>query len=342
MYFHCLQEVESTKKRKIAEKTPSKPITSIDPDSVILWLPKLTFQSPLRKKLNLVFAVDKITGKPALAICQDDLKPELILTELTNKGVYFSHFLPSAGKSNQEYLILFYRHAGKNAKDPMLLNFNQEALVKDLTHRGVLKDGDTDYKRLIIRQAKICGFDIKDGFRTGGNCFYVEAHKGSKEGTLYFLLDHILFGFKKPIILYDLKDVKSITYSSITRITFNITLLIRKDEQEQKIEFSMIDQSEFSKIDLFVKSKEVVDNSMAEELKAKPLNKKVSDAIEGAVEEALTKAENIEEEDSDDEEEDGTYQIGAEEDESSDESSAGEAEDDDDEDDEDEEEEEEE
>lgn len=333
---------------------------------------------------------------------------ELVLSKLTNSNVTFAAFLPVIEKPKLQHLVLFYKESvdisalqsnitaktnskAKNAKnnttsinnnnsDPIILSFNQDNLVQDLQLQqqtntgGGLSENDTNYKRLIIRQASICGFKIEDPFApaaaaaatsngiNSNGAFFVEAHKGTKEGVLYFLPNNILFGFKKPILLFDSRDIKSITYSSITRITFNITLLVKRpnpnssnenEEEfiEEKVEFSMIDQSEFGKIDSYIKSKEVIDNSMAEELKAKPAknsnkgfdNEELQKQLGGDNDNQEGDAGKGEEEDSDDEEEDGTYQIGDEVDDTSDVSdddyegeSNGDDDEDDDEDDEDE------
>lgn len=227
--------------------------------------------------------------------------PEFAITDLSTSNIYFSAFLPMAEKPKLQMFVAFYHHALKPG--PFVSTFSVDTLGKDI---------GPDYKTRVIRQASMCGFKIEDPF-AGGDAFFVDAHKGSKEGVLYFLPNNIIFGFKKPILFYESKDIKSITYSSITRITFNVTLLVRKpDGEEERIEFSMIDQSEFSKIDLYVKAKEVEDNSMAEELKAKPVLKSKSAQEDNTAEDHDEVDAEPENNDSDDEEEDGTYQIGEE------------------------------
>ncbi|GMM34360.1 Rtt106 protein [Saccharomycopsis crataegensis] len=329
LYFHAVQAQaaianDGTNKRRKLAGGESDPVT-IDKQSTILLLPKLSFQSPIRKKLNLVFSLNKSTQKPVLAIIKDEgyETPELVLTNLTTTNIRFSAFLPVPEKPKLQCLVLFYEEnlGSKYNNDPLILNFNHEALVKDLMTSKVLSASDKNYKNRIIRQASICGFKIDDPF-INHDSFFVDAHKGTKEGTLYFLPTNIIFGFKKPILLFDSKDIKSITYSSITRITFNITLLVSKHNSEtgevaeERIEFSMIDQAEFSKIDGYIKAKEVVDNSMAEELKAKPVLVSKNRELENPLKQDVVGI--LQEEpanDSDDEDEDGTYQIGEEEDE---------------------------
>ncbi|ODV62550.1 Rtt106p, partial [Ascoidea rubescens DSM 1968] len=250
----------------------------IDPTLIILKLSQLSFQSPLRKKMNLIFAVNPTSLTPFLSISTDFnktnlQKTELILNDLNNDNIFFSSFLPVPEKKNLDYLIVFYKqnYLNKFNNDPILLTINKELMTKYLStsYPDSFSTNDQDkendsYRNFIIQQACLTGFRISD--YKNAKLFYVEAFKKNKEGTLYFLQDYILFGFKKPILIFSSKDITSISYSSITRLTFNITLIIK---DEEKIEFSMIDQSEFGKIDKYIKDKQVVDKSMADELKAK-------------------------------------------------------------------------
>lgn len=308
---------EDNKKRKIANSVDDYyEIDSIDPDTIIFQLKDLSFQSPIRKKLNLTFSISLITQKPILSIGKNnEQKPDLVIDELNNDNIYFSSFLPVPEKPHLLYFVLFYRTNLNDVfgNDPIVLTLNKEQINKQLLDEKIIKEG-TDPILYIYRQAQLSGFKILETFNTNFNSFLVEAHKGTKEGFLYFLPNHILFGFKKPILLFNSKDIESFSYSSITRITFNVTLVLKNGE---KHEFSMIDQIEYNKIDSYIKNREFLDTSMSDELKAKSTNKNQEST--GALAEASNQLidglpiELAGEEDSDDEEEDASFQVGVEE-----------------------------
>lgn len=99
-----------------------------------------------------------------------------------------------------------------------------------------------------------------------GRGLCVSAHRGSKEGTLYFLDGWIFFGFKKPMLLINVNSVESVSYSSITRVTFNTAVRL---VDGQEYEFSMIDQGEYEAINNYVVSNSLSNQSMSEARRAK-------------------------------------------------------------------------
>lgn len=312
----------SNKKRKTAQKADTSEerdyyeIDSIDPGTIIFQLRELSFQSPLRKKLNLTFSISPITQKPILSVAKtNEDKPDLVIDELTKENITFSTFLPVPEKKNLLYFVIFYQSNLGNTfqNEPIVLTLNQDSVKKQLISEKLIKEGD-EFTTYIQRQAAVSGFKITDTFQNGLNSFLVQAHRGTKEGLLYFLPNHILFGFKKPILLFKSQDIDSISYSSITRVTFNVTLLLKNGE---RFEFSMIDQDEFASIDAYIKNRQVVDMSMSEELKAKPLTKNQESGALLEAEQQLPEGYD-EADDDDDDENDANFQVGAEVDDTSD------------------------
>lgn len=100
-----------------------------------------------------------------------------------------------------------------------------------------------------------------------------EAYKGSKEGCLLFLSQndvnpaYMIFAFKKPILVFEVSQIETASYSNITRITFSLNLTLKNEPKP--IEFSMIDQKFFSIVDEYMKSNDIPDESFAEELREK-------------------------------------------------------------------------
>ncbi|SCU96406.1 LAME_0F16138g1_1 [Lachancea meyersii CBS 8951] len=270
LYNYINIDPENRKKPKNSGLAPE-----VTEDSIIFQLRDVSVLTPFRKKLNLVISLSPISGKPTLSLSKD-MVPQLTISEL-NKSVKFATFLPFPEKKNAVYLFMSYTSAlDPNANEYLLVTLNKEATLTQLRSSGLIPNDANDISPCIDyirKQAILVGFRVADPFsasNVGPVPFHVEAHRGTKEGTLYFLPDHVLFGFKKPILLFSSQEIESITYSSITRLTFNVTLITKNGD---KYEFSMIDQNEYALIDDYVKRKQVVDNSMSEENKAKTAHK---------------------------------------------------------------------
>ncbi|OTA22171.1 Histone chaperone [Hortaea werneckii EXF-2000] len=117
---------------------------------------------------------------------------------------------------------------------------------------------------------------IPQSHRKGEKAWHVKAHRGTKEGYLWFLSTGILFGFKKPIAFFPFTSIDSISYTS-TRP--------QSHPKRKEIEFSMLDQQDFAGIDEYVKRHGLNDASMAAQRRAKMYNvnkEKKGDGEEGA------------------------------------------------------------
>ena len=280
VYDFALNKNEPLQRKK---PSPSKDIKSstLTKENIIFQLDNVSILSPIRKKLDFIFHIDSKNFEPMISLMKDS-KIEYSFNNLT-KNIKMATFLPVPEKSNIVYLY-FECISSKDPKqqESILMALNKKITLEQFIEKKLILPNETDFKTCkdyIRKQAIMTGFRIIDSFSINGTTtkdniqgqlksFHVECHRGTKEGTLYFLPDHILFGFKKPILVFQSTDIASITYSSITRLTFNMTLITNDDE---KFEFSMIDQSEYAKIDEYVKMKQVIDKSMSEELKAKKL-----------------------------------------------------------------------
>lgn len=269
--FEYAKDYSDLRKKNKTSPQPSE----ISENNMIFQLKDVSVLTPLRKKLNLVLSLSPDTKKPMLSLLKDNI-PQFVISEL-NKNVKFATFLPVPEKKNLSYLFIYYAQSSNpDVTEPVLITLNKDAIIKQFIKLNLLPKDASDFALCVDylrKQAILIGFRIADPFSVASQAspsFHVECHRGTKEGTLYFLPDHILFGFKKPILFFESQDIESITYSSITRLTFNVTLITKEAE---KYEFSMIDQNEFTKIDEYVKRKQVIDKSMSDELKAKPTSK---------------------------------------------------------------------
>ncbi|CCK70775.1 Rtt106p KNAG_0F01070 [Huiozyma naganishii CBS 8797] len=317
---------QDLKRRKLDNGSGENGVAGADgiPDSdVIFQLNDVSVLSPLRKKLNFVLHLSQRDRRPSLSLRRNDLVEFYI--EGLGGAIELAVFLPVPEKSNIVYLFIKYRSSEKSKySEPILLALNKAAVLQQFHDSALLEQSITDFNKCVEymrKQAILTGFRIADPFSnntaTDLHSFHLECHRGTKEGTLYFLPDLVIFGFKKPILLFNSKDIESITYSSITRLTFDMTLMTKEGG---KYEFSMIDQSEYGKIDEYVKRKQVEDKSMSEELKYKSKKKTATDGDGTETPSALREAAiqmgegtNINNVpiDSDDEEDDANFEGGS-------------------------------
>ncbi|KAG9563006.1 Rtt106-domain-containing protein, partial [Aureobasidium melanogenum] len=130
-------------------------------------------------------------------------------------------------------------------------------------------------KNVIIPTEQEFASAIPQSHRKGEAAYHVKAHKGSKDGFLFFLSAGIVWAFKKPLALFTFENIESISYTSVLQRTFNIVITTMPDPvtgEKQDVEFSMLDQADFAGIDEYVKRHNLNDASMAADRRAKKLN----------------------------------------------------------------------
>lgn len=267
---------ESSIDNEDAHKSKKQKLDDISFDSksktTIFQLPNCSVICPMRKKLNFAISFDLQNKYNNIILSNKEDEVQLQIKN-TKKSITFAMFLPVIERDNLSYLLIKY----DDEKDPLVLSLNKIEVIKHLSTLKKISIEEnqtvdekfqscTDYIR---KQAILTGFKISDPFNINSEInqsFLVSSYIKSKEGTLYFLPEHLLFGIKKPILILPISKIKSINYSTITRLTFSLTLIL---DDDSKIEFSMIDQQEYDKINNYIVSKHVNDKSLSDELKAK-------------------------------------------------------------------------
>lgn len=385
------KEKESTKTPQPADKLEehesftlniTKPILESEK---IFQLKQISFQSPLRKKLNLVFHLlmePDAPPEPILSIVAPQTNiPEVSINKL-GELIRLCMLLPILGSSmNSKKKVALLCIWLNNSSDPIICQINFELIKVQLIEAGKIppeqendgsdsesEDSDEDPIHDAIidflqRQFQLCGINLVnhvpstnplasgnkntfalntdsgiaiDSLQTPNSLVMVTAYKGSKEGSLLLLAasnstkPYLIFGFKKPILIFELSRVKHISYTNITRITFSLLITIEHEgAEEETLELGMIDQQYYSVLDSFIKGQRINDNSFNDDLREKVKKKDGDD--EGDAEGADGGGDNAagnragtelgallegqEMAESDDEDEDGTYQVGVEEDE---------------------------
>jgi hypothetical protein len=118
---------------------------------------------------------------------------------------------------------------------------------------------------------------IPQSHRKGETAYHVKAHRGSKEGYLFFLPHGVVFGFKKPLLFFPFGAIESVSYTSVLQRTFNLVVAATGVEggsasEVKEVEFSMLDQADFAGIDAYIKKHGLNDASMAAQRRAKAYN----------------------------------------------------------------------
>lgn len=345
----------------------------------IFEIPSISFQSPIRKKFDLVFHVLE-QGKlliPTLSIVNlNTKKPEYSITNL-KESVKLCFFLPILGNttiaSKKKIVSLCFFLDDKAAlnpgkSEPIVCQINFDLMQKILLERekmhkpNVDEDDEPEDERtkpieeaamgFLIRQFKLCGINLTNYLPTSelrhnqlnvnsdlgiavsskansiNDLVIVEAYKGSRDGSLCFIASNkfspacLIFGFRKPTLLFEISKIKHISYHNITRLTFSILVTIfdeTKPKGEEIFEFGMIDQNHYQLIDDFIKKQKVNDNSFNDQLREKTKSnengvaREEGEANDGEDDSAHANLATLQEPaDSDDEEEDGTYTGGVE------------------------------
>lgn len=182
----------------------------------------------------------------------------------------------------------------------------------------------------------------KQAYRPNERAVHVKAHRGTKDGFLFFLPNGILWGYKKPLLFIPLDRIVAVSYTNVLQRTFDITIEVdvshaphQQQGQEQdsesggvkteEIEFSMIDHEDYGVIDdSYIQRHGLNNRSMAEGRRAKRQLREGGakqaananggapvDPEEAALVAALDKAEEMLEQDEEDEEEED-YDPGSE------------------------------
>jgi hypothetical protein len=116
---------------------------------------------------------------------------------------------------------------------------------------------------------------IRQAHRPKEKAVHVAAHRGSKDGFLFFLENGILWGYKKPLLFIPVDRIAAVSYTSVLQRTFNMVVEIftnegGDEEATDEIEFSMLDQEDYGGInENYVMRKGLQDRSMADQRKAK-------------------------------------------------------------------------
>jgi hypothetical protein len=270
----------------------------VDP-SHILTIRDLSFQTPLRKKLNLIFTQNDLQAhspaKQELSIPLNQIRHVISVTA------------PDKTAKTWNFVVMY----GDNTELEAWVFGVPDTVAKTATGGDTFPlDTTLSYKALLISAfKKLSGVVVAEPSssefespialpgRPKETAFHAVAHRGAKEGYLYFLSTGILYGFKKPVSFFPLATIREVTFASILQRTFN--LVVSTEDNVDGEEFGMIDQMLFNGIQGYTVKHGIQDASLSEQRKAKKLGKKEENEDSGELERAVKEYEAEHDEDDD-------------------------------------------
>lgn len=249
--------------------------------SVLLTVRDLSFQSPLRKKLTLTLTLSTISAhSPAKEELSAPLSQivHIICVPAPDKTTKTWNFVVvlKDGEGFNSWVFGVPDSVGKTAvAGPALpVDTSQsyrllllEAFRRIATKVPVVEPSPEEFSSPI----PVPG-------RPKDTAFHVIAHRGAKEGYLFFLSTCILYGFRKPVLFFPLDSIREVTFTNILQRTFD--LVVSTEENVDGEEFGMIDQAVFEGIMGYVKRHSIQDASLSELRKAKKLARKNGEDLE--------------------------------------------------------------
>jgi hypothetical protein len=262
---------------------------------LLIELREVSFSIPQRKKLH--FRVVGYGLADARRLGVQAVNPATGALEYELPGADIAHILrlPVPEKASKQYNYVLLTRSG-SAFEPVVFTLPATPLKggtytfppSKSTSETPLDDalnevfGPHDLT-LTLPDEKVFASAVPEPHRKSEKAYHVKAFRGSKDGFLFFLASGIFFGFKKPLLWLGTDEIESISYTSVLQRTFNLNIAFRKaDGEVEEVEFSMLDQADYSGINDYVQSKELNDASLAAGRRAKSeLKKKGGAAANG-------------------------------------------------------------
>jgi Histone chaperone Rttp106-like len=283
------QKVESNTATGVTDIFTSSSNTTASNASLIIR--DISFQTPLRKKLNLQFTKSHIEAHSPAQL------------ELSLAFTHIKHVIcvsaPDKTQKTYTFTTLYKDSQDAGGYEGWVFN-----VPDSVAKTAVGQDDPTQtYKEVFTHAFKqFCGVEViepsEEEFvsslpvpgRPKEKRFHVIAHRGAKEGYLYFLRTGILYGFKKPILWFPIDSIREVTFTNVLQRTFNLVISTESDLEGE--EFGMIDQEVFSAIQKYTEKHEIQDASLHETRKAKRVGKKEEQDLEkGELEKAVREYE---------------------------------------------------
>jgi hypothetical protein len=252
--------------------------------STVLLIRDISFQTPLRKKLNLIFTQTTLEGhSPANA-------------QLSVPIAQIRHVIcvaaPDKTAKTWNFVVIY-----ENEADEAVCFGVPDTIAKTAVAGTFQFDPAESYKSILIAALKQLKIGVVEPSseefaspiplpgRPKDPAFHAVSHRGAKEGFLYFLATGILYGFKKPISFFPIDTIREVTFTNILQRTFN--LVVSTEENVDGEEFGMIDQVLFAGIQGYTVKHGIQDASLSDERKARRTGRQEQEVNEGELERAV-------------------------------------------------------
>ncbi|KAF1995064.1 Rtt106-domain-containing protein [Amniculicola lignicola CBS 123094] len=245
----------------------------------------VSFSIPQRKKLTLELLDNKKDGGIRGVGADGNIEFSIAWKDVDQ---VFCLPVPEKAKRQHNFVIIPTHGDGVNplpddfngsAPEPIVWTFEEAsgknivegedpgpAPMAEAIHHCLIQAGTR--KSVIFPDAAEFASAIVQNHRKGEKAYHVKAHRGSKEGYLFFTSVGIIYTFKKPLAYFDFSTINSISYTAVLRNTFNLVITT----PTQEIEFGMIDQADYPGINDYIAVHRLQDASMAAARRAKKLN----------------------------------------------------------------------
>ncbi|KAF2642387.1 Rtt106-domain-containing protein [Massarina eburnea CBS 473.64] len=279
----------ASKKRKVEDSNGAQngAAAALASTAVKAWrsYPGTSFSIPQRKKFTLELVENKKDGGIRAIGADGSVEFGIPWRDVDQ---VFCLPVPEKAKRQHNFIVLPVHGDGVNPvpddlktppPEPIVWTF-EEATGKNIVegedpgpgpmaeaiHHCLIKAGTG--KTVIFPEPDEFRSAIPQSHRKGEKAYHVKAHRGSKEGYLFFTSVGILYGFKKPLAFFDFASINAVSYTAVLRNTFNMVITTQTGE----IEFGMLDQDDYAGINEYVQKHGLQDASMAAARRAKKLN----------------------------------------------------------------------
>lgn len=281
------RKLDSDNDADAAPDTSSSSESTITNASPLATLPDLSFSVPQRKKFTLALTTSGIaatvpaTGKVEWSVEWNKIKT-ICLLPVPEKAVRQLNFVifphgadgvdPTTSKLDAAVFTIPENTAPKVASGGPVLPAVYDASSYQSLLTSLFNNHTPPSAKVVSPVKSEFQSAVPQPHRKGEPAFHVKAHRGTKEGYLWFLGSGVVWGFKKPLMFIEFVRIDSVSYTSITKRTFNLNIHIHPGKDAggdgekggEEVEFAMIDQADYTGIDGYVRKHRLNDASMAE------------------------------------------------------------------------------
>lgn len=272
-----------------ARRTDHKLESAESSTSPVLIINELSFVTPIRKKLTLHISEASISAvaptdntKIEVEVPLTDIR-SIVLLPVPDKAARLSNFCIFRKSSDETIVFTVPDTAPKGVSGSALPTGETQSSFRSLISQVFEK-----VTGLVVVEPETQDFvsALPQPHRKQEPAVHITAHRGSKEGYLFFLSIGLIYGFKRPLLFVPLEDITSVTYNDILQRTFNLTVSSEMGEKAEEHEFSMIDTVEHDRVDKYIRKYKLNDQSLAESRKAKVVSQKGSTSHESEISKA--------------------------------------------------------